>query len=515
MPNLLGMSFDQCVSRFSGVPSIDDAEAFCGSLEKLIGFGKSMTLKRDAVAVICPPCAGRMKILGQGALEVGGKLGIPTELSKRLHRMAGGFHVKLPVVKGDGDAADGSEGLVTGWAAVVTAEDGTPLIDFDGDIIPVSELEKAAHAAFARDSGKDKAGDMHEVTGVADVVESMVFTAEKRKKLKLGPGQEGWAVTLKINDPELLKQIQSGEKSELSIRGKANRIPVEGTDDDIAVLQDLELSVVELLSVVDAGASGDIDHRPSIVLVKRGTQVSKSKPPIKLIDRIAKMFAKDPKIKISAVQAAIRKQAEEEEMDEEKTLESVLAEMDDEEKAIVVAALAAAAKQEPEEEEEDEEEEEVAAAIKSLHPAIRKQLEAGAEAATEVAKLREERDLEECMVKARKLTHLSGASVEEIGVVLKSIQTLPEDEQKTLNAILKSTNQVMATSEIFTEHGTKRPAPDSARAEFEGEIDKALAADPKLVELKRTKPEVARSKAMLVASRTHQDVYKRMRAEEH
>ena len=118
-----------------------------------------------------------MKVRGVDVLKVGGDAGIPVELAKRLNRMGGTFHVKLPLVK----RAKGPKDQVTGWASIITKSDGTPIIDFGGDIIPVGELEKAAHAAFLTSGGKGKAGDMHEVTGVADVVESFVVTREKRK----------------------------------------------------------------------------------------------------------------------------------------------------------------------------------------------------------------------------------------------------------------------------------------------------------------------------------------------
>jgi len=179
MPNVLGMGFDECVSRFSREPSIRDPEAFCGSLEKLV---KEHTVEPAAKV----------------------------------------FELKIPVVK-----IDRPKGLVTGWASIVTTADGTPIIDHDGEIIPIAELEKAAQEAFADGQiGRGKAGDMHERTGVADLVESMVLSAEKREELKLGKGPEGWVVTLKINDPKLLAEIVDGTKTELSILGTAERIPL-------------------------------------------------------------------------------------------------------------------------------------------------------------------------------------------------------------------------------------------------------------------------------------------------
>lgn len=130
--------------------------------------------------------------------------------------------VTIPVKK-----LDAIEGLVTGWASVVTDDNGIPIIDSQGDVIPAHELEKAAQAAFRDLGGAGRAGDMHERTGVADIVESFVLTREKRAALGLGDGPEGWIVTLKVTDPNLLKEITDGEKLELSIHGEAVREEIE------------------------------------------------------------------------------------------------------------------------------------------------------------------------------------------------------------------------------------------------------------------------------------------------
>lgn len=133
---------------------------------------------------------------------------------------SGSFEVRLPVAKTSVERRE-----VTGWASIVTDENGRPIVDHDGDIIPIDELEKAAKEAFVS-GGRGKGGDMHKRTGVADIVESLVLTQEKRAALGLGHGPEGWVVTLKIHDDGLWSDIKSGEKLELSIRGESERIPL-------------------------------------------------------------------------------------------------------------------------------------------------------------------------------------------------------------------------------------------------------------------------------------------------
>jgi hypothetical protein len=135
------------------------------------------------------------------------------------------WDIRVPIQK-----LDPVRGLVTGWAALSTNDAGEPVVDHQGDHIPIAELERAAHRAFLRAGGEGMVGDMHERRGVADLVESFVVTAEKREALGFGPGREGWVVTVRIRDPGLLREVLNGSKLELSIRGKGRRIPMGESD---------------------------------------------------------------------------------------------------------------------------------------------------------------------------------------------------------------------------------------------------------------------------------------------
>jgi hypothetical protein len=131
------------------------------------------------------------------------------------------WSLTIPVKK----ASENPDGSVTftGWASVVSDAAGNPIVDYDGEIIPVDELERAVHKAALEASGAGRAGVMHQSTGMIDVVESMVLTAAKREALGLGAGQEGWVVTCRSTDPEVVKAVRSGHMLEMSIRGTAVR----------------------------------------------------------------------------------------------------------------------------------------------------------------------------------------------------------------------------------------------------------------------------------------------------
>ena len=124
-------------------------------------------------------------------------------------------------------AKDGSV-TFTGWASVVTAADGTPIVDHDGDVIPIEELERAVHKAALESTGAGRAGIMHQTSGQIAVIESLVLTAAKRKALDLPPGPEGWIVTCRSTHPEVIEAVKGGSMLELSIKGEAERVPIDG-----------------------------------------------------------------------------------------------------------------------------------------------------------------------------------------------------------------------------------------------------------------------------------------------
>ena len=135
------------------------------------------------------------------------------------HHLRTSWALRVPIHK-----AEARQGLVTGWASIVSTPEGTPIIDADGDVIPAEELEQAVQTAMLKRGGRGAVGDMHhpEFQGSGDLVESFVFTRAKYKALGIPAGPEGWAVTFKV-DPasELMREIVAGRKAELSIKGSA------------------------------------------------------------------------------------------------------------------------------------------------------------------------------------------------------------------------------------------------------------------------------------------------------
>lgn len=106
----------------------------------------------------------------------------------------------------------------------VVAEPGTE--DLQGDVWPDDEIEKAAHG-YMLDSGrigsqhaKNSRGMLIEVD--AGVVESFIAPADfevGEEKIRKG----SWVIAIKVRDPEMWNEVESGEITGVSIGGIGER----------------------------------------------------------------------------------------------------------------------------------------------------------------------------------------------------------------------------------------------------------------------------------------------------
>jgi hypothetical protein len=197
--------------------------------------------------------------------------------------------------------------VATGWVSIVEDAEGNQILDAEGHLVPVTELEKAVHDAFSESSGGGKGGDLHEQKGVLDVVESFVFTAEKRDALGLGKGPAGWAASFRVNDDDVWNKIKSGDRPELSLLGNGTgrvlrKRKMTGTEEAPILITDIKLNKLEWFSTVDRGASGDDAHRPRIVLWKRA-QLKKQEPTMPMTLEEALATITDEEVKASIMEA--------------------------------------------------------------------------------------------------------------------------------------------------------------------------------------------------------------------
>ena len=144
-----------------------------------------------------------------------------------------GDYVRTPPEKEDGSffqirKIDDDQHLVFGWANISVTTNGETVLDLQEDIIEPEELEQAAYnfVLESRDGG-----EMHEQTGVATLVESVVLTEEKQMAMGIPAGfvPVGWWVGFKVEDEEVWQKVKTGEYSMFSIGGTAIR---EDAEDD-------------------------------------------------------------------------------------------------------------------------------------------------------------------------------------------------------------------------------------------------------------------------------------------
>lgn len=123
--------------------------------------------------------------------------------------------------------ADPERQMIFGWASIAV-KGGKTIVDKQGDMISVSELENAVYK-YTMDSRQH--GDMHETVGHGQFVEGVMFTPEKAEKglVAFDPVTKeqiyGWWAGFKVIDPKLWDAHKRGERPEFSIGGRGRRVP--------------------------------------------------------------------------------------------------------------------------------------------------------------------------------------------------------------------------------------------------------------------------------------------------
>jgi hypothetical protein len=129
---------------------------------------------------------------------------------------------------------DADKRQVFGWASV-SRINGEDVVDLQGDVVPIEEIEKSAYKYVIESR---KGGDMHRRVKkfddgtvphhTADMIESFVVTPEKLEKMGLPSDAlpHGWWVGYHVNDDEQWALVKSGKRAGFSIHGSGTRTPV-------------------------------------------------------------------------------------------------------------------------------------------------------------------------------------------------------------------------------------------------------------------------------------------------
>ena len=201
-----------------GMGSTDAPKA--PGLGEKIGAGLGAGLKAIGGTKVLKPVAA----IGGAALAGAG-------IDSFLHRNKNNV-TKSVTWTGEIAKVDADHRQVFGWASV-SEIGGKPVVDLQGDIVPIEETEKAAYRYVIESR---KGGDMHrrvskgydEPLHTSDLIESFVVTGEKLEKMGLAPDAlpHGWWVGFHVNDDAQWNLVKSGHRAGFSIHGKGVRTPV-------------------------------------------------------------------------------------------------------------------------------------------------------------------------------------------------------------------------------------------------------------------------------------------------
>jgi cation transport regulator len=124
----------------------------------------------------------------------------------------------LPILK-----ADDATQRVFGWASVAVAKDGTPVIDLEGDIVPITELEEAMYD-YVAESG-EMVFEHGEEAPRGQLIEAIVFTEEKLTQMGIPAGTVplGAWVGYYLPDSADYQRAKEGGRLMFSIEGSATR----------------------------------------------------------------------------------------------------------------------------------------------------------------------------------------------------------------------------------------------------------------------------------------------------
>jgi Putative phage serine protease XkdF len=117
---------------------------------------------------------------------------------------------------------DDAQRRLFGWASIAVKKDGMPMLDLQGDVIEIADLEEAFYA-YVKESGE--LNFVHRDDCSASLIEAIVFTPEKLAVLGLAPDALplGAWVGFELDDTAEYQRVKESEYFMFSIEGSALR----------------------------------------------------------------------------------------------------------------------------------------------------------------------------------------------------------------------------------------------------------------------------------------------------
>lgn len=114
---------------------------------------------------------------------------------------------------------DEDKHLAFGWA-YVSEDAGEVVTDHSGEFIDKAALPALEDAAYDYMLESRQADEMHvRVSGIGEIIESVMLTPEKMKAMGITGDKVGWWVGMKIFDDGVWAKVKDGTYSAFSIRG--------------------------------------------------------------------------------------------------------------------------------------------------------------------------------------------------------------------------------------------------------------------------------------------------------
>lgn len=214
-----------------------------GPLPGPTGTLRDIPKAKGVLRAVKNPKVGAGLAMGAAGLELAGLGGdfLGRKVTAKPKQPKTGVYKALDRVQDEGELlmetiskADDEKMQVFGWCSI-SKKDGVDVVDLQGDMIPIEEIETAAYSYMLNSR---KGGNQHqrvnkgfvedEPLHVSDIIESVVFTPEKIEKMGLPADfPQGWWIGQQIHDKETWHQVKTGQRKGFSIHGKGRREPVD------------------------------------------------------------------------------------------------------------------------------------------------------------------------------------------------------------------------------------------------------------------------------------------------
>jgi hypothetical protein len=239
-------SFQSLTKSMFGTTDVDDVrEILSGDVSKMMPsvktasqqFKRVLNVRRNATGALRRVRDSNNQGLKLAVAGAGGAFALTGAKKGNEARINYGYGIPSPQTSYQKSASlriaktDEDKHQVFGWASV-THVDGKPVVDRQGDVLDIDEVEKSAYN-YVLDSRVGGRQHRRSEDGTAfkasNLIESFVLTDEKARAMEIPDDvQRGWWVGFKIHDDDTWKDVKAGNITGFSVHGTGRRESLNG-----------------------------------------------------------------------------------------------------------------------------------------------------------------------------------------------------------------------------------------------------------------------------------------------